>query len=106
MVNHLSTFVKVILLKKTKKILETEADALSNSRTAKLWLLYMRMIDILRRYLRGERLGNWPLHLQATLEMLAFFAATGHYNYLKSSYVYLLEMMDLETATLISTFNF
>ena len=61
----------------------------------------MRMIDILRRYLaylRGERLGNWPLHLQATLEMLAFFAATGHYNYLKSSYVYLLEMMDLENS--------
>ena len=43
-------------------------------------------------------MGNWPLHLQATLEMLAFFAATGHYNYLKSSYVYLLEMMDLENS--------
>ena len=87
--------------KKTKQILETEAEALSNSRTAKFWLLYMRMIDILRRYLaylRGECLGNWPLHLQATLEMLAFFAATGHYNYLKSSYVYLLEMMDLENS--------
>ena len=55
------------------------------------------MIDILRRYLRAERLGNWPLHLQTTLEMLAFFAATGHYNYLKSSYVYL-EMMDLENS--------
>ena len=56
------------------------------------------MIDILRRYLRAERLGNWPLHLQTTLEMLAFFAATGHYNYLKSSYVYLMEMMDLENS--------
>ena len=58
----------------------------------------MKMIDILRHFLRGERLGNWPLHLQVILEMLAFFAASGHYNYLKSCYIYLQEMVKLQVS--------
>ena len=89
---------KSSVVEKTKEILKTETDALSNSRTAKLWLQYMKMRAILRCFLRGERSGNWPLHLQAILEMLVFFAASGHYNYLKSCYIYLQEMINLENS--------
>ena len=39
-------------------------EQLKHSRTAKLWLQYMDMIDILRKYIRAERMGNWELHLQ------------------------------------------
>ena len=49
---------KSSVVEKTKEILKTETDSLTNRRTAKLWIQYMKMIDILRRFLRGEQLGN------------------------------------------------
>ena len=72
-------------------------NALQGSRTAKLWLQYMKMVDILKMYLKAERLGDWQLHLKATADMLPFFAATGHNNYLISSYLYLQQMHKLPT---------
>ena len=57
----------------------------------------MKMVDILKMYLKAERLGDWQLHLKATADMLPFFAATGHNNYLKSSYLYLQQMHELPT---------
>ena len=70
--------------------------SLKSSRTASLWIQYMDMIDILRRFIKAERTGNWKLHLKSMQEMLPFFAAAGHNLYLKSGYVYLQEMTDLE----------
>ena len=84
-----------LLLDKIKEIVEFQKDALQTSRTAKLWIQYMEMIDILKMYLKAERLGNWELHLKATAEMLPYFAASGHNNYLKSSYIYLQQMQKL-----------
>ena len=49
-------------------------------------------MDILRRYIRAERTGNWALHLQAIQDMLPYLAASGHNNYTKSATVYLQEM--------------
>ena len=84
---------------KVYKIIESQLNALQGSRTAKLWLQYMKMVDILKMYLKAERLGDWQLHLKATADMLPFFAATGHNNYLKSSYLYLQQMHELPTTT-------
>ena len=64
-------------------------------RTAQLWLQYMDMVDILRRFARAERTGNWHLHLRTLREMLPFLAAAGHNLYTKSIYIYLLQMQDL-----------
>ncbi|EDO40541.1 predicted protein [Nematostella vectensis] len=36
----------------------------NSSSTAALWLQYMDMIDILRRFVKAERTANWQLHLQ------------------------------------------
>ena len=72
-------------------------DEISKSRTAKLWLQYMAMLDILRRFLKAERTGNWKLHLQSVKEMLPYFAAAGHNLYVKSAYMYLQQMGKLET---------
>ena len=58
--------------------------SLRESRTESLWLEYMDMIDILRRFIKAERTGNWGLHLKAMQDMLPFFAAAGHNLYLKS----------------------
>ena len=56
----------------------------------------MDMVDILRKYIRAERTGNWELHLQAVSEMLPYLAASGHNNYTKSAWVYLQKMDTLE----------
>ncbi|VDI40711.1 Hypothetical predicted protein [Mytilus galloprovincialis] len=64
-------------------------------RTARLWFLYMDMVDLLRNFIKAERTGNWTLHLQTIKEMLPYFAAAGHNLYLKSAYVYLQQMHGL-----------
>jgi hypothetical protein len=80
-----------------KRIKDTfdEKKELMTMRTAKLWLQYIDMVNILRTFLKAERTGNWQLHLQAIREMLPYFAASGHSLYAKSAYIYLQMMTDL-----------
>jgi hypothetical protein len=70
-----------------------EKNSIHDLRTSKLWIQYMEMIDILRRFLKAEQTGNWMLHLQAVCDMLPFLAAAGHNHYTKSATIYL-QMMD------------
>ena len=68
----------------------------ADSRTAKLWLLYLDSIELVKLFIFAERTSNWPLHLHVTSKMLNLFAATGHGNYAKSARLYLQEMSQLE----------
>ena len=68
----------------------------SQSPTGKLWIQYMKMIDILRTALRAQRTGNFILYLKAIQEMLPFFAASGLNNYTKSICLYLQDMLQLK----------
>jgi hypothetical protein len=68
-----------------------------SSRTSALWVQYMDMIDILRKFIRAERTGNRELHLQAIQDMLPYMAASGHNSYTKSAMLYLQYMSNLET---------
>ena len=65
-------------------------------RSARLWLMYIDMIKILRTFITASRTGNWRLYLQALHEMLPFLAASGHHNYVKSLVLYLDKMEHLE----------
>lgn len=76
------------------KLSETKSKLLT-SRTSRLWLQYMEMLDILRRFIKGERTGNWNLHLHCMKEMLPYLAASGHSLYAKSVYIYLQQMQTL-----------
>ena len=58
-------------------------------KTAQLWLQYMSTVDILKRFLKAERTGNWLLHLSVVHEMLPYLAAAGHNSYTESAYPYL-----------------
>ena len=49
---------------------------------------YMDMIDLLRKFIKAERTGDWILHLQGITEMFLSFAAWGHNLYLKSSLIF------------------
>lgn len=85
-----------VLARIGNKLTEKKESLLNGSRTAALWLEYMKMVDILRLFIKAERTGNWLLHLQATYEMLPYFAAAGHNLYTKSAYIYCQQMQDLE----------
>ena len=84
------------VIQRITTILEEKIDSLKSSRTASLWLQYMKMVDILRQYIRAERTGNWALHLEAIYKMLPYLAASGHNHYSKSAWVYLQRMSQLE----------
>ena len=77
------------------KILEKKIH-LHEFRTCKLWIMYMTMIDILRAFIKAERIGYWKLHLHSVKQMLPYLAAAGHNLYVKSAYMYLQKMGRLQ----------
>ena len=52
-------------------------------------------MNIAKDYIRGERTGDWLLHLSSVQKMLNLFAATGHLHYAKSGRLYLQQMQEL-----------
>lgn len=69
---------------------------LTGRKTAQLWYTYLDMVMLLRNFIQAERTGNWLLHLSTLQKMLPYFAATGHNLYLKSAYIYVTSMKELE----------
>ena len=67
----------------------------NSSRTAKLWLLYMDYVDILKQYICAARSGDWEYSLFSLNKMINLFSATGHINYAKSARLYLQLMREL-----------
>ncbi|CAG2229848.1 unnamed protein product [Mytilus edulis] len=84
------------VLKNLEATVRRKTEILKQSRTAKLWLQYSEMVQVLRQFIKAERTGNWPLHLQSIQEMLPFLAASGHNLYTKTAYVYLMTMQSLD----------
>ena len=58
--------------------------------------MYMKLIDIVRNFLRSKRTGDWKLHLATLQNLLPYFAASGNNLYTKSVYLYLQKMWKLE----------
>ena len=75
--------------------LEVKKQSIPASRTVKLWLQFMNMMDILRMFLKGERMGIWALHIQAIYEMMPYLAASGQNLYTKCIHVHLQQMHKL-----------
>lgn len=86
-----------VLIDQIKSRIDNFRESHKSFRTSQLWFQYMDMIDILRRFIKAERTGNWELHLQTVKDMLPYFAALGHNLYVKSSRVYLQQMDNLKT---------
>ena len=61
-----------------------------------LWIQCMEMISLVREFVKAERTGNWPMHRSSQAKMLPYFAASGHDNYTKGSYMYLQSRSKLE----------
>lgn len=92
--DQLATFTELTTLR--NMLIHTKHELYSNP-TAQLWLQYMDMVEILRRFLRAERTGNWLQHMQAVKDMLPYLAASGHNLYTKSLSLYLQDMCQLES---------
>ena len=67
----------------------------SESKTSLLWLQYIHAVEVFLRFPKGEITSDWALHLQSAREMMPYFAASGHYLYAKSTYLYLQTMTQL-----------
>ena len=82
---------------KIKSAIDSWRDIMEhNHQTAKLWLQYQRMIQILRSFLRSIRTGDWKLYLKSLCDMHPYLAAAGHNNYTKSLALFIPRMQDLE----------
>ena len=56
----------------------------NESKTTKLWVdVVIKPLFLCLLYIRAEREGNWPLHLEAVESMLPLFYASNHVNYAK-----------------------
>ena len=66
-----------------------------SGKTAKLFTPYIRLVNLLKNFIRAERSGDWDLHLQCVRNMLPYFHATGHHLYAKSTHLYLQDMENL-----------
>ena len=81
--------------KVTKMVQDLKTKLASQSRTSKLWLLYIDYVDVVKMFIFAERTSDWELHLLAVTKMLNLLAATGHIHYAKSARLYVQEMRKL-----------
>ena len=71
------------VIARIQDIPDGHVETLAKDPTASLWIQYLDMIRILRKFIRAERLGNWYLHIEAISEMLPYLPASGHSLYAK-----------------------
>jgi regulator of replication initiation timing len=83
-------------MKFSQTLTDKKKELASKSRTARLWIMYLDYVSIMKKYIVAERTSNWALHLETTKEMLNLFAATGHINYAKSARLYVQQMIELQ----------
>ena len=79
---------------RTQAIRDGHVETFAKYPTASLWIQYLD-IQILRKFVRAERLGNWYLHNDALSEMLPYLAASGHSLYAKYASINLSPMANL-----------
>ena len=83
---------------KQKQILSLieDFDKENQNPTFVYWRQYMRLVQVLLRFIRAEREGNWRLHLSSFAAMLPWFAIYDHTNYTRWGTIYLADMKNLE----------
>ena len=79
------------------QLLMTEYNKACTSPTTKLWLMYMDMVMILKRFIHAERAGLLEEHLAEIEKMLPYLVSAGHYKYVSCLPHYLQAMGNLST---------
>ena len=77
---------------------ETFKRLAKGGRTPALWVEYHHMVDVIKVFVRTERLADHNGHLSCIVtKMLHIFAAAGHHHYAKGARLYCQLMKELET---------
>ena len=93
-VNKLGSEYSDEITKRMTAVVEQAMGELAEKgRTGKLWVQYHNMVQLIKDFIRAERLSDWQLHLSVVCRMLPYFAAAGHGQYAKGARLYL-ELMD------------
>ena len=71
-------------------------ESMKSNRTARLWIQYMDMVEILRTFIRSVRIGDFDLYIQALCLIHPYRAAAGHNNYTKSLALFIPKMIHLK----------
>ena len=75
------------------KLMSVLEEKSNSSRTTKLWVdVLIKPIFLCLLFVRAEREGDWPLHLEAVQNMIPLFFAAGHVNYARWGLYYLRSM--------------
>jgi hypothetical protein len=64
-------------------------------KTAQYWLMYVKIVGILKRFIQAERSGDWLGHLREVKNMLPYMVAAKHTNYMSCLPLYLKDMKEL-----------
>lgn len=76
---------------------ETFKRLAKGGRTPALWVQYHYMVDVIKAFIRTERLADHDGHLSCiATKMLHIFAAAGHHQYAKGARLYCQLMKELE----------
>lgn len=87
---RLSTVEETKLLESVRNSMEEQKNTLATeSRTAKLWIGYQRIVSLIRKFIRADRLSILDLHVEAIQEALPI-------NYTKSAHLYCQTLNNLE----------
>ena len=70
---------------------------IEESKTSKHWIGCIKIVSIIQNLIKADRLSSHSLHLSSIQEPLPIFSAAGHFNYLKSAYLYLQNMINLKS---------
>ena len=81
-----------------KKFEETLKRLAKGGRTPALWMECHHMVDVMKVFIRTERLADHNGHLSCIVtKMLHIFAAAGHHHYAKGARLYCQLMKELKT---------
>jgi hypothetical protein len=84
-------------LKRIEQTIRSAKESMAaSSKTSQLWIGYQKMLETARALIKADRTGSWRMHLSAVSDCIPIYAAAGHFNYVKSAYLYLQGMNELD----------
>ena len=94
-----------VLVDTYQKVIDFMEMKANKSHTAKLWINYFNLVQIMRLFVGAERRGDWYLHLQCVADMIPYFHSTGHLAYAKSAHLYVQQMSNIQDHMTEEEFN-
>ena len=63
-----------------------------------LWVQFFEMVTLMKNFIHSERRGDWNGHWACVQQMIPFFHASGHFQYIKCAHLYVQDMIKLKNS--------